>query len=65
VVPAGYRNRFGHPTREVLARYQAAGVHVLRTDLDGATAVILKRDSILVNPERALRPRYWRRIPAV
>ena len=26
VVPAGYRNRFGHPAREVLARYAKAGV---------------------------------------
>ena len=65
VVTAGYRNRFGHPTREVLARYEQAGVRVLRTDLDGATEIILKQDSVLVNPERALRPRYWRRIPAV
>ena len=36
IVPAGYRNRFGHPAREVLARYEGAGVRVLRTDLDGA-----------------------------
>ena len=42
IVPAGYRNRFGHPAREVLARYEAAGVSVLRTDLGGAVSVVLK-----------------------
>ena len=36
VVPVGYRNRFGHPSREVLERYRAAGAEVLRTDRDGA-----------------------------
>jgi competence protein ComEC len=65
VVPAGYRNRFGHPAREVLERYRAAGIHVLRTDLDGAVNVVLKEDQIQVHPERARRPRYWRRSPPV
>jgi competence protein ComEC len=63
VVPAGYRNRFGHPAREVLERYQRARVRVLRTDLDGAVNVILKQDFIQVEAQRALRPRYWRPHP--
>src|SRR5207247_10824081 len=41
VVPVGYRNRFGHPSREVLERYRAAGAEILRTDLDGAVLVRL------------------------
>src|SRR6266446_5935962 len=41
VVPVGYLNRFGHPNREVLERYRAAGAQVLRTDLDGAVLVRL------------------------
>jgi competence protein ComEC len=61
VVPAGYRNRFGHPAREVLERYRAAGVQVLRTDLDGAITIILKSD-IEVAAQRARHPRYWRRV---
>jgi competence protein ComEC len=65
VVPAGYRNRFGHPAREVLERYRAAGIDVLRTDLDGAVNVVLKEDQIQVHPERARRARYWRRSPPV
>jgi competence protein ComEC len=59
-VPAGYRNRFGHPAREVLARYEEAGVRVLRTDLDGAISIVLNPDSIQVRGQRALHPRYWR-----
>ena len=62
IVPAGYRNRFGHPAREVLARYEKAGATLLRTDRDGAVSVRLGRDAIEVMGERALRPRYWRRV---
>jgi competence protein ComEC len=65
VVPAGYRNRFGHPARDVLARYEGAGVRVLRTDLEGAASVVLKADFVGVGAERRLRPRYWRRVPPV
>ena len=60
VVPAGYRNRFGHPAREVLARYERAGVQLLRTDLDGAARITLKQHSLEVKSERSLSPRYWR-----
>ncbi len=62
VVPAGYRNRFGHPAREVLERYAKAGVGVLRTDVDGAVHVVLKPQLVRVEAERRLRPRYWRRV---
>jgi competence protein ComEC len=62
VVPAGYRNRFGHPAREVLERYARAGASVLRTDLDGAINVVLKPNLIRIEAERAVRPRYWRRV---
>jgi competence protein ComEC len=58
VVTAGYRNRFGHPGAEVLDRYRAAGVRVLRTDLDGAISVHLE-SGISIVTERARRGRYW------
>ena len=61
VVPAGYRNRFGHPARDVLERYAAAGVRLLRTDRDGAVRVVLKPDFVGVEAERLRVPRYWRR----
>jgi len=62
LVPAGYRNRFGHPAREVLERYAGAGIPLLRTDLDGALHVVLGPGSVRVDAERRLRPRYWRRV---
>jgi competence protein ComEC len=39
VVSAGYRNRFRHPHQETLDRYRANGIHLYRTDLDGAVTV--------------------------
>ena len=60
VVPAGYRNRFGHPSPSVLARYGALEARVLRTDLDGAVSVRLAPQGIAAWGERAARPRYWR-----
>jgi competence protein ComEC len=65
IVPAGYRNRFGHPAREVLERYARAGVTVLRTDRDGAVSVVLNGHAPQVSTERARVPRYWRRSPHV
>jgi competence protein ComEC len=63
LVAAGYRNRFGHPNAEVLERYRAAGAAVMRTDLDGAIHVVLRRAAAVVEGERARRPRYWRAVP--
>src|SRR5207245_1681612 len=59
VVPVGYRNRFGHPSREVLERYRAAGAEILRTDLGGAVLVRLAATRIEVQTERRRRARYW------
>ncbi len=39
VLSLGYRNRFGFPAAEVVERYVAAGVRVLRTDRSGAVSV--------------------------
>jgi competence protein ComEC len=65
VVPAGYRNRFGHPHAQVLARYRAAGAEVVRTDAQGAIHVALTRHAVTVRAERERSPRYWRRLPRV
>jgi competence protein ComEC len=58
VVPVGYRSRFGHPNPEVLARYRAADVQVLRTDLQGAITVRMG-ERLEMQAERQLRARYW------
>ena len=36
VVQAGYRSRFGHPAAEVLRRYEARGIELVRSDRCGA-----------------------------
>jgi len=60
VFPVGYRNRFGHPHREVIRRYREAGTGVYRTDRDGAVTISIRAEgSISVTPHRALYRRYW------
>jgi competence protein ComEC len=61
LVQAGYRNRFGHPTAKVLARYEQAGVKVLRTNRDGAIAIELRsNESPRILRSRLDQPPYWR-----
>jgi competence protein ComEC len=59
IVPVGYRSRFGHPHRDVLARYARSGIRLHRTDLEGAVTVRLGAGGIAVETERAARARYW------
>ncbi len=61
IVQAGYRNRFGHPTARVLARYEATGATVLRTDQHGAVSLQLAPGRPPgVHRSRVDRPPYWR-----
>jgi competence protein ComEC len=60
VVTSGYRNRFGHPRAEVVARYRAVGAQVLRTDLDGAIAFTFAAGMPVVPlASRREAMRYW------
>ena len=59
VMPVGYRNRFGHPAKDVVQRYEDVGARILRTDRDGAVTVSLNPTGIAVRSERASRGRYW------
>jgi competence protein ComEC len=60
IFPVGYRNRFGHPHKEVVARYGAIGSKIYRTDRDGAITVSLSEDGKLhIEPYRAVYRRYW------
>ena len=65
VVSAGWRNRFGHPKPEVLARYAEAGVPVLNTADGGAIGIEFPADApARVAARWRLRdPRYWRETP--
>ncbi|MFO1397166.1 MAG: DNA internalization-related competence protein ComEC/Rec2 [Burkholderiales bacterium] len=65
IVPAGYRNRFGHPRADIVARYTMRDVHVIRTDVAGAVTVVFDAQSAREpRGARAQRARYWRDAPA-
>jgi competence protein ComEC len=55
VVQSGYRNRYGHPAPDVLVRYSARGIEVVRSDRCGAW---LWMDGV-GHCTRDLRRRYW------
>lgn len=55
VVQAGYRNRFGHPAPEVLARYRERGIAVVESASCGAWL----HEPAGTGCWRALRRRYW------
>jgi len=53
VISLGWHNQFHFPAPEVVARYAARGVRVLRTDRDGAITVVVSPDGhIAVRCER-------------
>jgi competence protein ComEC len=55
VVQAGYRNRFGHPAAEVLARYRARGIRVVQSASCGAWQWPAERQGCWRDAVR----RYW------
>ena len=64
VFTPGYRNRFGHPRPEIVARYVDAGVRTYRTDYDGALTFTFAPDTALMpRIERDVDRRYWRDPP--
>jgi competence protein ComEC len=56
---AGYRNRFGHPREDVLARYRDIGSELLRTDAGGAIQLRFAPGNLKVSAERDRARRYW------
>ena len=57
----GYRNRFGHPKPEVLARYGALNTQLFRSDMDGEIELKLPETGpIEIQSYRKQNPRYWR-----
>jgi competence protein ComEC len=56
VVQAGYRSRFGHPAPDVMARYTARGVAIVRSDLCGAWTLPATGSPYC---EREAARRYW------
>jgi competence protein ComEC len=50
VISVGFHTSYGLPKEDVLARLQASGVHVYRTDLDGAVTFYLDGRSVTPSP---------------
>ena len=63
IFPVGYRNRFGHPREDVVARYVQSGARLHRTDSDGAVRVGMSRAGIGFRHEREVLRRYWHAKP--
>ncbi|WP_104657910.1 DNA internalization-related competence protein ComEC/Rec2 [Ralstonia insidiosa] len=59
VFQVGYRNRYGHPHRQVWQRYVARDIERLRTDQTGAVVIETRGDALEVQTARSMRPRYW------
>jgi competence protein ComEC len=64
IVACGYRNRFGHPRADILARWTNRGAVVARTDWHGAVTVLFVPGSaVAASHARAQRGRYWLSVP--
>jgi len=63
LVPAGYRNRFGHPKASVLMRYQHQGVDLMSTVQSGAIEIEFPAGSqnYRLRAYRTEKSRFWNR----
>jgi competence protein ComEC len=59
VVQAAYRSRFGHPAPDVMARYEARGIPVVRSDRCGAWSWRSDGTAPLPACQRDAGRRYW------
>lgn len=59
LVSAGHQNRFGHPRREVVQRWQAVGAEVLSTAESGAIRVWLGAQGLQLREQRIHAARWW------
>ncbi len=66
LIPVGYRNRFRHPNKDVMARYIERGITIYRTDELGALTLKFSVDAKgvpVVSGYRNERRRYWLDLP--
>jgi competence protein ComEC len=60
LIPAGYRNQFGHPHPDVLARYENIAAKWLKSADSGAILADLSKHGLSVKAYREADKRYWR-----
>lgn len=58
LIPAGYRNQFGHPHEEVLKRYRDMNINWFNSSDDGAIQIAFDK-GIKVESWRVAEGRYW------
>ena len=63
LIPAGYRNRFGHPKEKVLKRYEEMGISVLDTINSGAITIKFPRgkEKYQTSSNREKNRSFWSR----
>lgn len=60
VFTVGYLNRFGHPKKDIVARYQGIGSRMYRSDRDGTIIFDFREASAIeAGSWRRMAPRYW------
>jgi len=59
LIPAGYRNQFGHPHKDVLARYRQVHALWLNSADSGAIVVNVKNNVLAVRGMRQTESKYW------
>ncbi len=52
IISCGRNNRFGHPHRQVLNRYEDFGIEIYRTDIHGTLEVIIDGEDYIIKPIR-------------
>ncbi|MGR9014754.1 MAG: ComEC/Rec2 family competence protein, partial [Gammaproteobacteria bacterium] len=59
LIPAGYRSQFGHPHKDVLARYRRVDAKWLNSADSGAIFVKVSNNAWVVQGMRQTESRYW------
>ncbi|WP_031438452.1 DNA internalization-related competence protein ComEC/Rec2 [Methylobacter tundripaludum] len=59
LIPAGYRNQFGHPHKDVLTRYRQVHALWLNSADSGAIVVNVKNNVLAVRGMRQTESKYW------
>ncbi|MGZ8157969.1 MAG: ComEC/Rec2 family competence protein, partial [Methylobacter sp.] len=59
LIPAGYKNQFGHPHKDVLARYRQVDAIWLNSADSGAITVNVENNAWVVQGMRQTESKYW------